>query len=102
MNELITYKIRFRALEGNPFRTEPVVYKPRPKPISLELRAAMDEAEEFLSLGSWVRVENLSLIAKKHRVGAESLFDSLRLAESDSGKWLCLPNEYTPLFAPDE
>lgn len=67
-------------------------------------RDAAHEALQILADGMWHKNRELGGIAKKHNAsnfGMYRVLDGFGLAQSDSGRYLCIPRDWTPELAPD-
>ena len=56
---------------------------------------------QVLSDGQWHRTADLSALTGGGRKLKSELMDCPSIAESDSGRWWCVPDDRTPLLAPD-
>jgi hypothetical protein len=57
----------------------------------------------MLADGQWhPRGAIIALCENLPGVGIEGVVDAIGAAESDHGKWFCLPMDHTPVTAPDE
>lgn len=70
--------------------------------LSSNIQAAIDELEPILQGGQWHRRADIEKITKNHGSALWYVAEYMSLAESDKGRWLCLPGPETPLHAPDE
>ena len=66
------------------------------------LAEAVATAEHFLSDGQWKSVSAVRMISLTYQCSFAAIAEAAALADSDSGSFICLPNEKTPLLAPDE
>ena len=69
---------------------------------SPELIEAARKARLILEGGSWTDKRKITPIAKLHRVDPDRVLDFILSAESDSGRYVAIPNDRTPEAAPDE
>ena len=72
------------------------------RPPSDGMLAAIDETREFLRDGEWHSRIEVSRIAKAHGCTTAIVLDHAAAAVSDSGLFVCLVEDSTPLLAPDE
>jgi len=56
---------------------------------------------DVLSDGKWHRTSELTRAAGGRRID-RILLDLPYLAESDTGTWFCIPDDRTPMLAPDD
>jgi hypothetical protein len=73
-------------------------------PLTDKSRDVYNETTQMLGEGQWLRRVKLVRIAQRHGVAltvAWRIWDSIGVAESDSGAWVCLPRDWTPELAPD-
>ncbi|MEX2443331.1 MAG: hypothetical protein WD492_06990 [Alkalispirochaeta sp.] len=68
-----------------------------------DILAGAELIKEIMADGEWhLRVDVTAIMRDMGITGSEfSLCEYLRLAESDSGRYWCLPDTRTPAYAPD-
>ena len=101
MNELdkILVNMKTRPIEGH----RPVSSKKqRRENREKRMRHAIRDTVKILSDGQWHSASVTKKIAKAYGVTWKSLCDECGIAESDSGKFVCIVTENTPEIAPDE
>lgn len=72
-------------------------------PVSAPLDPAKEAAlRRLLAGGRWVPRLAVQALLKVDNCSLSPVGETLKLAESDYGTFLCLPTDETPLVAPDE
>lgn len=66
------------------------------------MAAAVRDVYRLMGDGRWYRRYIVHKIAETYNVDYMSMCEICEMAESDSGKWLCLPGDNTPSRAPGE
>ncbi len=101
MNELdkILVNMKTRPIEGKrPMSSK----KQRGESREKRMRHAIRDVVKLLSDGQWHMASITKKIARAYGVTWKSLCDECGIAESDSGKFVCIVSESTPETAPDE
>ena len=52
---------------------------------------ALDDIRTVLDCGLWFPTKEVKALAKEHGISFITLGKELKLTQSDSGKWICLP-----------
>ena len=64
--------------------------------------AAVAAVEKYLQTGKWQRVRDVKLLLLGYHSDYSAVLDRAKAAESDKGKYTCIPLDSTPILAPDE
>jgi len=73
-----------------------------PDPLTEKFQKTSDEVRALLASGDWVRASKVRKICSDNLISFINLADRLLIAESEDGWWICIPNDNTPYFAPNE
>ncbi len=65
-------------------------------------KEAVCEIFQVLSDGKWHRKSTINQICKDYSLSPYTLMEICHIGESDCGYWVCIPNDKTPMEAPDE